>query len=111
MSSIIKKKSKQQRSSQASSPTYPVENEEIVQYLDSSSHKDEEVDPVDFWIENEKTYPALSPLACDLLTIPASSAPIERVFSTAGLVTSGKRNRLHDQNLEREILLKNKKYM
>ena len=53
----------------------------------------------------------LSPLACDLLTIPAASAPIEKVFSTAGLVTSGKRNWLNDTHLERAILLKNKTYL
>ena len=50
----------------------------------------------------------LSPLACDLLTIPAASAPIEKVFSTAGLVTPGKRNWLNDTHSERAILLKNK---
>ena len=83
-----------------------------MRYLESSPCVDEEIDLVEFWIENAKSHPMLSPLACDLLTIPASSAPIERVFSTAGLVTSGKRNRLNDAHLDREILLKNnKKYL
>ena len=82
---------------------------EIVRYLESCPNVNEKVDPVEFWIENEKTYPSLAPVACDLLIIPASSAPIERVFSTAGQITSGKRNRLNDRNLEREMLLKKKK--
>lgn len=47
----------------------------------------------------------LSVLASDLLAIPASSAPVEHVFSTAGQISSGKRNRLSDANLEREIII------
>ena len=53
-----------------------------------------------------KEYPVLSSMALDILTIPASSTPVERVFSVAGESTSGKRNRLADQNLEREILVR-----
>ncbi len=37
--------------------------------------------------------------------IQASSAPIGRVFSTAGESTIGKRNRLQSSNLEREVIL------
>ena len=108
MTSIIKEKRKQQGSN-LKTPLSPIGNEEIVRYLESCPNVDEKVDPVEFWIENEKTYPSLAPVACDLLIIPASSAPIERVFSTAGQITSGKRNRLNDRNLEREVLLKKNK--
>ena len=83
LTSIIKEKRKQQESTHAKTPLSPVGNEEIVRYLESCPHIDEKVDSVEFWIENEKAYPSLAPLVCDLLTIPASSAPIERVFSTA----------------------------
>jgi hypothetical protein len=48
----------------------------------------------------------LGTLATDLMTIPASSAPIERVFSVAGYVSCGKRNRISDKSLEREVLIK-----
>ena len=42
----------------------------------------------------------------------ASTAPVERIFSSGGEVTRGKRNRLTDKNLEREIFLRrNKKYI
>ena len=108
MTSIIKEKRKQQGSN-LKTPLSPIGNEEIVRYLESCLNVDEKVDPVEFWIENEKTYPSLAPVACDLLIIPASSALIERVFSTAGQITSGKRNRLNDRNLEREVLLKKNK--
>jgi len=37
---------------------------------------------------------------------------VERVFSTAGIITSGRRNRLGDKHLEREVLIKrNKTYL
>ncbi len=66
------------------------------------------------WVEKQGSYPLLSQVVVDILTIPASSwsAPIERVFSTAGESTTGKRNRLQSSNLEREVILrKNTKYL
>ena len=102
LTSIIKEKRKQQEGSNLKTPLSPIGNEEIVRYLESCPNVNEKVDPVEFWIENEKTYPSLAPVVCDLLIIPASSVPIERVFSTAGQITSGKRNRLNDRNLPRE---------
>ena len=57
-------------------------------------------------------YPLLATLAEEVLTIPASSTPVENVFSTAGESSGGnERNRLSNKNLEREALLrKNKAY-
>ena len=73
---------------------------------------DEQLDAIDFWIQNHDKYPDLAPIALDLLVIPATSSPIERVFSTAGLVTSGKRNQLSAKRLEREVMIKkNKGYL
>ncbi len=45
----------------------------------------------------------LAAIASDLLVIPASSAPVERDIS------SGRRNKLSDKNLEREVLVKKNK--
>lgn len=86
--------------------------QELENYLQNLQPLSEEIDAVQFWIDAEKTYPLLSSIAVDILTIPAASTPIERVFSVAGESTSGKRNRLADKNLEREVLLrKNKLYL
>ena len=72
---------------------------------------DEKLDTIDFCVQNQK-YPDLFPIALDLLVIPAMSTPIERVFSTVGQVTAGKRNRLGAKWLEREVLIrKNKRFL
>ena len=90
----------------------PPGEQEIEQYLSSGVSLQPNDDPISFWIEHEKKFPLLSPFAIDVLSIPGSSAPIERIFSTAGESSSGKRNRLMDKNLEREVLLrKNKAYL
>ena len=44
-----------------------------------------------------------------ILAIPASSAAVERIFSTSGESCTGKSNRLSGRNLEREALLKKNK--
>ena len=90
----------------------PAGKAEIEQYFSSVITMSEREDPITFWIEKEANYPLLSSYATDILCIPASSAPVERTFSTAGESTSGRRNRLSDKNLEREVLLrKNRQYL
>lgn len=80
-------------------------------YLSSLGYHDELTDPISFWISQQTSYTVLAPFAVDLLSVPSSSAAIERVFSTAGESTMGKRNRLSHQHLEREVLLrKNQMY-
>ena len=71
-------------------------------------------DPITFWTNEEvaQNFPLLSVIAIDLLIIPGSSAPVERMFSTTGDASSGKRNQLTDKNLEREIMIrKNRQYI
>ena len=45
----------------------------------------------------------------EILIVPASSAPVERIFSTGREATTGKRNRLTNWNLEREVFLRQNK--
>lgn len=66
-------------------------------------------DPLSFWIQNQEKYSSMASCAFDVLTIPGSSVPVERVFSTAGHATMGKRNRLTDQNLKREVIIRKNK--
>ena len=74
---------------------------ELEHFNSISTRLSEDEDPLDFWIKNESTYPLLSNVCTDLLCIPASSALVERIFSTAGKSTVGKRNGLSGKNLER----------
>ena len=49
-------------------------------------------DPMDFWVKELKYYHFETPLAClalDIMAIPASSVPSERLFSISGLLSSG----------------------
>lgn len=50
--------------------------------------------PIDWWKTNAYRYPRLSTMAVDMLSIPSSSAEIERTFSSAGLMMAPLRNRL-----------------
>jgi hypothetical protein len=91
-----------------------VENDEILQYfsLKKKVSNETEFDPLMFWQNNQQNFPTLAPIAQDILTIPATSTPVERTFSVAGYCTSGRRNRLSGMNLEMEVLLKkNKAYI
>lgn len=67
--------------------------------------------PLQFWVDSSAMFPNLSKLACDLLTIPASSSAVESVFSVSGHATSGRRHNL-TVNLEKEVMIKvNKKFL
>jgi hypothetical protein len=50
--------------------------------------------PVHYWKMNEHRFPALAPIARDVMGVPASSANIEHAFSTAVDIKSAKRNKI-----------------
>jgi hypothetical protein len=55
-----------------------------------------------WWLEErqQRLYPNLSRMALDILTIPAMSAAPERLFSSANITISDRRNRLHSDTTE-----------
>lgn len=55
---------------------------------------EEKDDPIKWWIARKTTYPHLWRMALDLLSIPATSTPSERMFSRAGEMYSSRRSRL-----------------
>lgn len=57
------------------------------------------VNPLSWWRENSQSYPRLSKVARDYLTIPASSASSERVFSSSGKILSDLRTSLKADTL------------
>jgi hypothetical protein len=52
-------------------------------------------DALEFWISRSQKYKLIYPIAVDLLSAPASQAFVERIFSLCGLLSAGRRNRMH----------------
>ena len=52
-------------------------------------------DPIQYWRDRVDQYPRLSRMALDVMTVPAMSAEVERLFSAVGLMVTPLRNRLH----------------
>lgn len=58
------------------------------------------LDPLVWWSEHEARFPLLANAAKQVLCIPASSAPSERIFSKAGLIVSDRMARLSASKVE-----------
>lgn len=72
-----------------------VENEvgtELHLYKSIRCEEDVMKDPLQYWAANESSFPRLSVLAKCYLALPATSVPVERLFSTSGEIISRKRN-------------------
>ena len=71
----------------------------ITKLMNSASHREGEQgdlrtkkpgDPMDFWVKEMGQFTTKLPLlALDVMVIPASSVPSERLFSISGLLCSG----------------------
>ena len=66
----------------------------------------QEINLFAFWTKTANEMPALAKLARLVLSVPASSAPVERVFSHAGLIFRPHRRSMADSNLSLLIYLK-----
>ena len=82
--------------------------QELDDYL-SLVHTEDEIKQgsVLFWKRNSSMFPGLCLIAkkYQYLSIPATSAPIERVFSTAGNILKGERSRITPKNFETLLFL------
>ena len=61
---------------------------------------------LNWWKENQKSYPNLFKLAKAYLHIPATSVPSERIFSLAGYIVCDRRSRILADNVNKAIFLK-----
>ena len=52
-------------------------------------------DTLSWWNRHGEDYPRLAILAKEVVCVPATSAPSERVFSTSGLIVDKRRSSLH----------------
>ncbi|XP_041823592.1 zinc finger BED domain-containing protein 4-like [Melanotaenia boesemani] len=80
--------------------------QELKKYKELLSDFNSEVSGIQFWLSQSDTiFPNMKPLALDILSMPASQAFAERVFSLTGDLSSGRRNRAR-VTLERSAFLK-----
>ena len=62
--------------------------------------------PLDWWKVNSFKYPNISKMAKQVLGVPATSVPSERVFSTAGDIVTAQRAALDPVHVDKLIFLK-----
>ena len=79
-------------------------NQEVSTYL-KVPRLDYELDPLEWWKNNESAYPTLAKLAKKYLTVPATSASSERLFSKSGKVVTPLRASLKPDKVEQLVFL------
>jgi hypothetical protein len=80
--------------------------------LEVPANKAHEHDPLkEWWEEHHTAYPELWKLAEKYLAIPATSAPSERAFSSAGIVLSIRRCRLKPNLVSDSVLLRENRHI
>lgn len=77
---------------------------EVQRYL-AESNTPRTQDPLQYWKNNQNTYPHFYQLALKSLCSPSSSVPYEGVFSKAGELVSKRRNRLGAKTLQKLLFL------
>jgi hypothetical protein len=75
---------------------------ELVSYLDCDtvSQLDDSFDILRWWHEHKLTYPVLSIMAKDVLTVPVSTISSESTFSMTGRIIEERRRRLKPETVE-----------
>ncbi len=90
----------------ASQPVAPSSVQlEVQEYLQQLV-LDRQKDPLIFWASQDTMYPHLAPLTAKYLAVPATSAPVERLFSIGGKIFCPDRCRLSDTVLEQLMMLR-----
>jgi hypothetical protein len=91
-------------SSAAKSHRKKTSHDEIGMYV--SDKQDCALSALEYWKMQAVELPLLSMLAKRVLAVPATSAPVERVFSQAGEILNSRRSRLLPKNFETLLFLK-----
>jgi zinc finger BED domain-containing protein 1 (E3 SUMO-protein ligase ZBED1) len=73
---------------------------------DPIKNSGEHNNPLDWWKSKRTNFPLLSKLSRKILAQPATSAPSERLFSSAGLTIAEDRSRMDSENAEDLTFLK-----
>ena len=78
---------------------------EINQYL-KEDPEPQDTQPLGYWATRQTIYPILSQMARHFLSIPATSAASERVFSKGRRIVSWQRSSLQPESIEKLLCLK-----
>jgi len=62
--------------------------------------------PLEFWNEYQGHFPVLALLARQIHCIPASSAALERCFSSSGFIVNERRSSLHPDQIDNIIVIR-----
>ncbi len=91
--------------------SYRLSHDELNHYLfllkqTENEPESQNEDPLPWWKTHNSQLKKLSILARQLFSIPATSASVERQFSSAGIIFNDRRTRLTGENLENIILIR-----
>ena len=87
---------------QAASSTANLNSSELSAYLDSDTvnQYDDDFNILSWWQQHKLTYPVLSILAKDVMTVPVSTISSESTFSLTGRIIEDRRRRLNPRLVE-----------
>ena len=82
--------------------------EELSGYLDSDAihHEAQDFNVLGWWNDHKITYPVLSKLARDVLTVPVSTVSSESAFSLCGRIIEDRRTTLRSDHVEMLLSVK-----
>ena len=79
------------------------ERDELEEYLSAPLETDIDLDLLAYWKLKESMWPKLAKMVKQYLSMPASSAGVERVFSAAGRMHDDLRKSAKDNTLEHSL--------
>ncbi|CAF3313788.1 unnamed protein product [Rotaria sp. Silwood2] len=81
--------------------------DELARYLSMELDKSKlSSNPLDFWKQHRELLPVLSILARKIHCIPASSAAVEKCFSSTGFIVNERWTSLHPEQIDNIIVLR-----
>ena len=81
--------------------------DDVMEYCKDKVSYQEGEDVLSWWKKHSCIYPQLSRLAPALLSIPASSASSERIFSETGRILEARRQQLSSESLDSLVFVRN----
>ena len=94
------------RSRETTSSSARAQMRKYMEHVQEIEEQEGLLSTLQYWSHHSGKYPSISKLAMTVLTVPASSAPVERVFSHGGIIMRPHRARISSKLLEMLMFLK-----